>query len=208
MLCPKCGHDVKEGLFCTNCGSPLPLKGKKAELTKVDETQTKTEKSPTPVSTVRRNVSNGPRHAASTPTGGTTKPRKGFSRFYHSKIFWPLLLLAILAAFLLAISPLILRNTHAKEKSTAGQSSIKKPAKLDTAEDYIAALKENGCSIRGYEVYGANNDPNHLLGQPHKYTGKASFFDSSLPHDHVLGEDGGTIEVFSTVEDCHIRYDY
>ncbi len=84
----------------------------------------------------------------------------------------------------------------------------------ETAEDYLTALKEDGCPIGEIHVWTEETDPNGKLGRPNQYTFKADFTDTTMDNTNMLtpvdeyGLPGGTIEVFKNKEDCTARYDY
>lgn len=78
-----------------------------------------------------------------------------------------------------------------------------------SASDIIAAAKAVGLPIAEVTVFTAETDPNHSLGRPHQYTGKATWHDSRLPAGTTADiSDGGSIETFVTVDDLHTRASY
>lgn len=100
-----------------------------------------------------------------------------------------------------------------QEEQEKKEKEEKKPV-LETAEDYLNALKDAGCGITEIKVWTEETDPNDLLGRPGNYISKADFMDVNVdPEDRVepvdeLGLPGGTIEVFNNKSDCESRYKY
>jgi hypothetical protein len=81
-----------------------------------------------------------------------------------------------------------------------------------TAAQIVQELKSKGLPIGAVFSYSAENDPNHLLGRPGQYTGKANFRDTSVAIiDQGTGisvSDGGSVEVFATTADARHRLAY
>ena len=76
-----------------------------------------------------------------------------------------------------------------------------------TSQEMIEALAAENENVGNIVNYDETNDPNNNLGRPGQYVGKTDFADNRLEQ---LGEHptGGTIEVFSSKEDCNSRYEY
>jgi hypothetical protein len=81
---------------------------------------------------------------------------------------------------------------------------------LASAEEVLLGLQAKGIPIGEYIVYTAETDPNQILGRPGQYIGKANFRDATL--QPVLAQidvsEGGTVEVFATVEEAEARRAY
>lgn len=77
-----------------------------------------------------------------------------------------------------------------------------------TAEQYLNLLKNSGCPIDQILVYDESTDPNGNLGRPNHYISKADFSDKNLNQEDPNSLNGGTIEVFSSEDDCNSRYEY
>ena len=80
-----------------------------------------------------------------------------------------------------------------------------------TAEIVLNVLADSGLPIGDSIVYTAETDPNELLGRPGGYVGKVNFRDTRLPveyQDEFDTGDGGSIEVFPTVEAATLRAEY
>lgn len=78
---------------------------------------------------------------------------------------------------------------------------------LESAEDYINALKETGLPIGRITVWDEKTDLNGLLGRPNQYIAKADFEDTRL-EQFSTNLNGGTVEVFANEQDCEARYSY
>jgi hypothetical protein len=76
-------------------------------------------------------------------------------------------------------------------------------------EVVVGSLRARGLPITADTVYTSEDDPNHLLGRPHQYIGKAAWRDARVDWPDPLGVDtGGTVEVFTTLEDLETRRKY
>lgn len=96
--------------------------------------------------------------------------------------------------------------------SGVGEASLEpvECADLGSPEAILLALQAMGLPVGEYVVYTPETDPNQLLGRPGQYTGKANFRDATLQPELTtidLG-DGGTVEVFTSVEDAQARREY
>jgi ABC-type Fe3+-hydroxamate transport system substrate-binding protein len=105
--------------------------------------------------------------------------------------------------------------SSASSKSTSSETaaSVEKSDVL-TAQQAVAALEKSIPELRLVREYTEANDPNHLLGRPGGYTGKAAFSDSRVASADVEGLDkdaverGGSVEVFKTAEEAKARAKY
>ncbi len=78
-----------------------------------------------------------------------------------------------------------------------------------TAESILLELKTSGLPITDVLVFDEVTDVNELLGRPHQYIGKADFQDNRVAREEYDNyPTGGTIEVFSSKEDCAARCKY
>lgn len=121
-----------------------------------------------------------------------------------------LILGALLALSLCACGDV---SEESKQDETEQQQEEEKPV-LETAEDYLNALKEAGCGITEIYVWTEETDPNGVLGRPGQYISKADFMDENVDPENKLdpveefGLPGGTVEVFENESDCNARYEY
>lgn len=78
---------------------------------------------------------------------------------------------------------------------------------LPSSEQLLNELQEKNENLDGIIAYTESTDPNGNLGRPNQYISKADFSDSRVEQ---FGDSlsGGTIETFSSKEDCQARYDY
>lgn len=92
-------------------------------------------------------------------------------------------------------------------------ASAKKSDAL-TAQQAVARLGKSIPELKLIQVYTEATDPNHLLGRPGGYTGKAAFSDSRVAAADVEGLDkdaierGGSVEVFKTEDEAKSRAKY
>lgn len=77
-----------------------------------------------------------------------------------------------------------------------------------TVEEYIETFKSAGLPVDNVIIYTEETDVNKLLGRPNQYTSKVSFADTRLEQYDAESPNGGTIEIFETVEDAIVRKDY
>ena len=81
------------------------------------------------------------------------------------------------------------------------------------AAEVVEELRDEGLPVSESETYTAENDPNELLGRPAQYVGKATFMDTRLPPDELVGEgfdvaNGGSVESFDNEDDAIARQEY
>lgn len=110
-----------------------------------------------------------------------------------------------LLAGLFLVFALVLGGCGSQEKA---QPTPKLPT---NAEEVVKALKESGLPIGDVQVFTAENDPNSLLGRPGQYTSKVNFVDTRINEPISEGisiTNGGSVEVFASMEDAKKRYDY
>lgn len=83
-------------------------------------------------------------------------------------------------------------------------------ADVSSAESVLLALQSAGLPVGDYVVYTAETDLNGLLGRPGQYTAKVNFIDTSIGSgsSEFNIADGGSIEVFETVEQAEVRAEY
>jgi len=80
-----------------------------------------------------------------------------------------------------------------------------------TAAALVSGLQAAGLPVTGAIVYTAESDPNHKLGRPGGYTGKAAWSDSRVPSASAPGRNpgdvklGGSVEVFPDVAGATAR---
>ena len=67
-------------------------------------------------------------------------------------------------------------------------------------EEILQSLKGAGLELEITEIYNEETDPNHDLGRPGKYTGKADFTIGSVEKN--------TLETFANAADCDAREEY
>lgn len=80
---------------------------------------------------------------------------------------------------------------------------------IETAEQFIGALRADELPIGETIVYTAETDPNESLGRPGNYIGKAGWTDTRLADCTEPGWDcGGDVELFDDDDDLNDRYDY
>lgn len=81
---------------------------------------------------------------------------------------------------------------------------------VTSVESVLSGLQARGIPIGEYVVYTAETDPNQLLGRAGQYTAKANFRDATLQPEFadIDLNDGGTVEIFATVEDAEARRAY
>lgn len=78
-----------------------------------------------------------------------------------------------------------------------------------SAEAIVEAFQAAGLPIGESVVYTATTDPNHRLGRPGQYTGKASWADTRIEQPESSdGPTGGTVEVFASKDELAARRDY
>lgn len=81
-----------------------------------------------------------------------------------------------------------------------------------TSDGLVAVLKAAGLPVAETTVYTVETDPNHLLGRPNQYTGKASWHDTRLPAptnaQKVEVSDGGGVEIWPDAASAQTRADY
>lgn len=101
------------------------------------------------------------------------------------------------------------RNPTASTKvNTAPQPSpTAQPTRL-SASDVLSAFKAAGLPINREIFYTAENDPNKLLGRPYQYSEKASWADTRVEQIPPDALKGGTVEIFSSLEDLEKRREY
>lgn len=89
----------------------------------------------------------------------------------------------------------------------SGCSSEPKKKELPSSEILLQELQEKNVNLSEIQVFNEETDPNGNLGRPGNYISKADFADSRLEQ---VGEYlcGGTIETFSSEDDCQKRYEY
>ncbi|MGH3355692.1 MAG: hypothetical protein ACRDOJ_07310 [Nocardioidaceae bacterium] len=87
-------------------------------------------------------------------------------------------------------------------------------ATAPTAEQVVTQLVQHVPTATPGIVFTAETDPNSLLGRPGGYTSKASFTDSRVPVDEVIGaqegavEYGGSVEIFDSERAAQQRKQY
>ncbi len=76
-----------------------------------------------------------------------------------------------------------------------------------TAEAIVQGLIAQGIPIGDRIAYTPETDPNEMMGRPGGYTSKTNFLDTRLSpkRQDFWVEDGGSVEVFSSVEDREQR---
>ena len=89
----------------------------------------------------------------------------------------------------------------------------KVPHAGQSVDQILAGLKAKGLPIGDSVTYTAATDQNALLGRPGQYIGKINFKDTRVPDSGDQGvdisvTDGGSIEVFNTLEDATKRFKY
>ncbi len=103
------------------------------------------------------------------------------------------------------------------EKQSALEYSIKQYALVDApAEAYIIECLKKVPSVVGISAVTEENDPNKLLNKAGGYTALVYFSSDWINQDEIMGGSiiekgtacGGSIEVYSTVEDANSRNDY
>ncbi len=83
-----------------------------------------------------------------------------------------------------------------------------------SAHQIVTELAQRVPTAKPGVVFTAGNDPNKLLGRPGGYTSKASFTDSRVPPEDVIGasdgavEYGGSVEVFETEDAARRRKEF
>lgn len=82
------------------------------------------------------------------------------------------------------------------------------------ADQIVADLAQRISTAKPGPVFTAESDPNKILGRPGGYTSKASFTDTRIPADEVIGaregavEYGGSVEMFETEDAARKRKEY
>jgi serine/threonine-protein kinase len=88
------------------------------------------------------------------------------------------------------------------------------PNVSSTAEEIVSELASKIASAEPSVSFTADTDPNNLLGRPNGYTSKASFTDSRIEPDDILGAEpgsvdaGGSVEVFASADAAAARQRY
>jgi len=90
----------------------------------------------------------------------------------------------------------------------SGCSSIEKKAELPNAEGLLTELKEKNSNLDKIQAFTEETDPNEKLGRPGNYISKADFTDTRLDQEGSEYLVGGTLETFSSKEDCKKRAEY
>lgn len=94
-----------------------------------------------------------------------------------------------------------------EEESENIEKSNENEVDFPSSEQLLLALKSKNSNLMDIEVFDEETDPNELLGRPGYYITKADFSDSRVQQ---IGEYlcGGTIETFSSEDDCENRTEY
>jgi serine/threonine protein kinase len=88
------------------------------------------------------------------------------------------------------------------------------PNVSSTADEIVSELTSKVASAEPSVSFTADTDPNNLLGRPNGYTSKASFTDSRIEPDDILGAEpgsvdaGGSVEVFASADAAAARQRY
>lgn len=90
----------------------------------------------------------------------------------------------------------------------SGCSSTEKKAELPKAEGLLTELKEKNSNLDKIQAFTEETDPNEKLGRPGSYISKADFSDTRLDQEGSEYLVGGTLETFSSKEDCKKRAEY
>jgi serine/threonine protein kinase len=83
-----------------------------------------------------------------------------------------------------------------------------------TADEIVSELTSKIASAEPSVSFTADTDPNKLLGRPNGYTSKASFTDSRIKPNDILGAEpgsvdaGGSVEVFASADAAAARQRY
>lgn len=123
------------------------------------------------------------------------------------------LIFGVLLALLLCSCGDTAENNTQSGSDQEQEQQEEKPA-LETAEDYLNALREAGCGITEIYTWTEETDSNGLLGRPGQYISKADFMDENVNPENKMdpveeyGLPGGTVEVFESESDCDARYEY
>lgn len=94
------------------------------------------------------------------------------------------------------------------ETDPEAETQTEEPEQLVTAAEVFAYLKDNTSNIGKSVEYDEESDVNGLLGRPNQYTSKINFEITTVEQTDPEDPKGGSIEVFSNVEDAQARYDY
>lgn len=86
--------------------------------------------------------------------------------------------------------------------------SAEEKAELPKAESLLTELKEKNSNLDKIQAFTAETDPNEKLGRPGNYISKADFTDTRLDQEGSEYLVGGTLETFSSKEDCKKRAEY
>lgn len=86
--------------------------------------------------------------------------------------------------------------------------SAEEKAELPKAESLLTELKEKNSNLDKIQAFTAETDPNEKLGRPGNYISKADFSDTRLDQEGSEYLVGGTLETFSSKEDCKKRAEY
>jgi hypothetical protein len=86
--------------------------------------------------------------------------------------------------------------------------SSEKKAELPKAESLLTELKEKNSNLDKIQAFTEETDPNKKLGRPGYYISKADFSDTRLDQKGSEYLVGGTLETFSSKDDCDKRAEY
>lgn len=86
--------------------------------------------------------------------------------------------------------------------------SVEKKVELPNAESLLTELKGKNTNLDKIQAFTAETDPNEKLGRPGNYISKADFSDMRLDQEGSEYLVGGTLETFSSKDDCKKRADY
>jgi hypothetical protein len=101
-------------------------------------------------------------------------------------------------------------NACGDDDDAPSQGASVSVARVSTAEESVAALKERGLPVSNVKVYDSSTDPNDLLGRPNGYKSKVNFQDARLggDPDDFDTENGGSVEFFGSESSATARRKY